>query len=91
MAKVVIFDKDGAVRIVYAEDISIYQGKPNCLINPTFPRGVPPHLWKLDGDKIAGTPSLPPPVKQQRPLPILQITIVISILINIMLVYKMFV
>lgn len=45
---VVTFTTAGA-RIVKGVDPAAF---PGALVNPQIPRGVPPHLWVKDGDKI---------------------------------------
>lgn len=60
MARVVLFDEKG-VRIFHADDVkdlAPYLHKKNCLIDPVYPRGVPPHLWRLKDGKIAVKESL---------------------------------
>lgn len=51
MATVVIFDRNG-VRIKEGADARDYQGRTDVAIDPTLPRGIPPHLWVLEDGKI---------------------------------------
>lgn len=53
MAKVVIFDKDGLnARIYHMDDAKAHKGKSDRVIDPELPRGIPPHLWKLQDGKV---------------------------------------
>lgn len=37
-------------------DIYKYAGDPQVLVNPRFPKGIPPQYWKIEG-KVIGTMS----------------------------------
>lgn len=83
MHKVVKFEKDGVVRILRVEDVSPYKNDPSCLIDPVFPRGIPPHLWKRDKNMLSG--QNPVPIRESRYM----IPLVISIVINLILLARM--
>lgn len=51
MAIAVVFSDTGA-RIYSGINPADYKHTPNCLIDPSFPRGVPPHHWKIVGGEI---------------------------------------
>lgn len=58
--RVVIFSKFGT-RVIHTDDISQYKGMPNVLIDPVYPRGVPPDQWKMkDMAKVPTKASRPP-------------------------------
>jgi hypothetical protein len=50
----VVFTKAGA-KIYHGINPESYVGRTDVLIDPVFPKGVPPHLWKLVDGKIQGT------------------------------------
>lgn len=54
MATVVVFSDTG-VRIYEGVSAADYAGRKDALINPAFPRHVPPHLWELSNGKIEGS------------------------------------
>lgn len=81
MARLVVFNDNGA-RIHHVEnvkDIKSYliaqglEGKPH-LIDPVYPPGVPPHLWKNGGDKIVLVTT-----SKKRSLPIKRILLALAI------------
>ena len=50
---VVLFKKGGGGRIFKnPENLEEIQKQGKILINPTIPKGVPPHLWKLNNNEI---------------------------------------
>jgi hypothetical protein len=51
--RIVIFGENGA-RIQTVEDVSVFLGREDVLINPNLSRvrGVPPHFWMKDGSEI---------------------------------------
>ena len=51
-SQVVIFKADGNATILHVSDPTSYKNRPDCLINPKIPKGVPPHHWKLLDGKI---------------------------------------
>jgi hypothetical protein len=53
---VVVFAKGQAPRILTGVNPKDYLGRSDCLINPTFPKGVPPHCWTLSNGKIHAIP-----------------------------------
>lgn len=55
--KVVIFENGKVKRIAHMEDISNYKDRTDVLIDPAYPRGIPPHEWELhpDGNYLVGT------------------------------------
>lgn len=57
MATIVTFGPNGA-RIFEGADPKDFKGQ-TFLIDPVFPRGVPPHLWKLKNGAIEGVPITP--------------------------------
>jgi hypothetical protein len=62
MATVVVFSENG-VRILEGANPSEWVNNKQALINPKFPRHIPPHLWKLVDGKIEGT-AVPTVVKK---------------------------
>ena len=60
MPTIVVFGSNGA-RIYEGAEEATFKGQ-SYLVSPEFPKGVPPHLWKLVDGKIEGTPTpLPVP------------------------------
>jgi hypothetical protein len=57
MSRIVTFGPNGA-RIYEGANPKNFKGQ-TFLINPTLPRGIPPHLWKLVDGKIEGAPEKP--------------------------------
>ena len=56
MPTIVVFNKDGSVRINEGANEADFKGL-DYLVDPKFPRGVPPHEWKKHPDGyIIGTP-----------------------------------
>jgi hypothetical protein len=49
---VVVFASNGA-RIYHTLDVSEFSTMTNILINPVFPRGIPPHRWRLENGAIS--------------------------------------
>lgn len=49
---VIVLFTGSKVRIIHGADGACYKLNPNALINPVFPKGIPPHLWKLGKGKI---------------------------------------
>ena len=57
MSTIVVFNKDGSVRINEGANEADFKGQ-DYLVNPIIPRGIPPHQWKKHPDGyIAGTPA----------------------------------
>lgn len=52
MKGVVVLFTDKGARIRHVADVSPYCKDPRALINPVFPKGIPPHLWKLEDGKL---------------------------------------
>lgn len=52
MSDFAVIFTEGNARLKYG-DLSAYRGKPNVLINPKIPSGVPPHLWCIRDGEIA--------------------------------------
>ena len=48
---VVIFTADNA-RVLKGVRVEDYRGRPDVLINPELPAGIPPHQWKIVDGKI---------------------------------------
>jgi hypothetical protein len=57
---IVTFTEQGA-RIHEGADPKDFKGQ-QFLVDPTFPRGVPPHQWKLVNGFIEGTPASELPI-----------------------------
>jgi hypothetical protein len=57
MARIVTFGSNGA-RIYEGADEKDFKGQ-SYLVNPKLPRGVPPHLWKLENGQIVGAAAPP--------------------------------
>lgn len=59
---IVTFGPNGA-RIVKGINPADWVNHPNCLVNPDLSkvRGIPPHLWRIDGAQVvAGANTTPP-------------------------------
>jgi hypothetical protein len=53
MAKVVIFNSNGVgARIIHTDQPSSFKRTPFTLVDPTFPRGLPPDQWLLKDMQI---------------------------------------
>ena len=51
--RVVLFEKDKYPRIYKnPPDLDLLKRKGRILVNPKFPEGVPPHLWKIENGEI---------------------------------------
>lgn len=86
MPTIVVFNKDGSVRINEGANEADFKGL-DYLVDPKFPRGVPPHQWKRENGAIVGaaTVVLPKPnlLKQLRFL----LPLISGILIGIGIAY----
>lgn len=49
--RAVVFHQTGA-RIFHGVDPNKYRHVRGCVVNPEYPKGVPPHYWKLVEGKI---------------------------------------
>ena len=58
--RVVIFDLTGKnpPRILHGVNPSEYYKRNDAVVNPKFPRGVPPHQWKLVNGEIVAMDEL---------------------------------
>ena len=57
MARIVTFGPNGA-RIYEGADPKDFKGQ-TFLVDPVFPRGIPPHLWTLENGQIKGAQVVP--------------------------------
>lgn len=73
--RIVIFTNQGAV-IKHCQDPTEFLGRTDVLINPEYPKRVPPHLWALKHGKIVVLSEkqaseqklLPTPTSKKRPI-----------------------
>lgn len=56
---VVLFEKGKTARVfVNPESLSKLQEKGAILVNPSIPKGVPPHLWRLVNGRIKSVSTI---------------------------------
>ncbi|MBF32011.1 MAG: hypothetical protein CL529_12670 [Aequorivita sp.] len=57
--RVVLFKKEGGVRIfINPPSLAKLQEQGDILVNPSIPKGIPPHEWKLINGKIKSKMTL---------------------------------